>query len=297
VGPHERGRAVVWEQRLHAPMVAIACLVLAAFLLEAFGSRPLPRLVGMAVDIGVIVAFAAELCWMLYLVRRKGHYLARNWLTPLIVVSGVMSALGAHTEWLALGRIARLAVFGELLALLLMSPRPAFLPRILPYVIGFAIVSHVLAGAGFYFLDPSIHSFADGVWLAFVTGTTVGYGDMVPTTWPARVFAAFMVLVGFTLLSVITASIVAYFLGEEDKRLRRELRHDILELRARFEEVIGEEERNLRREMHRDIRELRDNVGAAIVAEQSTLRKEMAALRGDIESIARSVGPHTGRRG
>ena len=38
----------------------------------------------------------------------------------------------------------------------------------------------VLGGAGFLLLDPQVHTFADGLWLAFTTAATVGYGDLWP---------------------------------------------------------------------------------------------------------------------
>jgi voltage-gated potassium channel len=100
----------------------------------------------------------------------------------------------------------------------------------------------LLAGVGFYFLEPTVHSLGEGLWLAFVTGSTVGYGDVVPTTTASRIFAVVMVLVGFALLSMVTATISAFFIGEDEKRTRREMHKDVRELR-------------------REVRELRDELG------------------------------------
>jgi len=36
-----------------------------------------------------------------------------------------------------------------------------------------------------------------------------------------------MVILGFTILSVVTASLAAFFIGEEEKELRREMHQDI----------------------------------------------------------------------
>ncbi|MGL4576720.1 MAG: ion channel, partial [Burkholderiaceae bacterium] len=35
-------------------------------------------------------------------------------------------------------------------------------------------------GVGFWILEPRATSLADGLWLAFTTAATVGYGDIVP---------------------------------------------------------------------------------------------------------------------
>ena len=69
------------------------------------------------------------------------------------------------------------------------------------------------------------------MWLAFTTVSTVGYGDIVPSTPAARVFAVFIVLLGYALFSIVTASIAALFVGEDEKRLERELHADIRALR------------------------------------------------------------------
>jgi voltage-gated potassium channel len=138
--------------------------------------------------------------------------------------------------------------------------RVLFSPGGLPYVFGFVIVAMLAAGAGFYWLDPAVDSYADGIWLAFVTAATVGYGDIVPTTPAARVLAVMIVVVGVALLSMVTASIAAFFVGEDEKLLRREMHRDLRQLRGEVAQLIDEEERRLRREMHADIRELRDEV-------------------------------------
>ena len=85
-----------------------------------------------------------------------------------------------------------------------------------------------------------MHSFWEGVWLAFVTGSTVGYGDLVPTTLGARVLAVLVVLVGFAMLSLVTAAFAAFFIGEDERRLRREMHQDIRALREEVEGLKAE---------------------------------------------------------
>lgn len=104
-------------------------------------------------------------------------------------------------------------------------------PNRLVQILVIAGVMQVIAGAAFYGLEPRVHSFADGMWLAFTTVTTVGYGDIVPTSPAARIFAVFIVLFGYALFSVVTAAIAALFIGEDEKRLERELHADIRALR------------------------------------------------------------------
>ena len=53
-----------------------------------------------------------------------------------------------------------------------------------------------LGGAGFWLIEPKVSSLGDGLWLAFTTAATVGYGDIVPSTTASRVFAVLVVLIG-----------------------------------------------------------------------------------------------------
>lgn len=47
----------------------------------------------------------------------------------------------------------------------------------------------------------------EGFWWAFVSMTTVGYGDRAPRSFVARVFAFFWVLVGLVIISIFTATV------------------------------------------------------------------------------------------
>jgi voltage-gated potassium channel len=58
--------------------------------------------------------------------------------------------------------------------------------------------------------------FADGVWWAIVTASTVGYGDIAPTTVGGRLIAVMLMLSGVGLVSTLAASITAYFVGHEE---------------------------------------------------------------------------------
>jgi voltage-gated potassium channel len=115
--------------------------------------------------------------------------------------------------------------------------------RKLLQIMALAIAMLAISGGGFYWLEPSIRTYADGLWLAFVTGATVGYGDLTPKTPAARIFAVFIVLLGYAVFSVVTASIAAFFVTEDDKRSERELDADIRSLR---EEIVV-----LRKELQR----------------------------------------------
>jgi len=72
-----------------------------------------------------------------------------------------------------------------------------------------AAVLLVLFGFGFWWLEPTTPRLADALWLAFVTASTIGYGDFVPTTAASRALAVPVLLTGFAVLSMVTAAIAA----------------------------------------------------------------------------------------
>jgi voltage-gated potassium channel len=60
--------------------------------------------------------------------------------------------------------------------------------------------------------DANIGGFADALWWAMTTVTTVGYGDHFPVTTTGRFVAAGLMLAGIALLGVVTASFASWLL-------------------------------------------------------------------------------------
>ena len=102
-----------------------------------------------------------------------------------------------------------------------------------------------LGGLGFWILEPRAHTFSDGLWLAFTTAATVGYGDIVPSTHASRVFAVLVVLLGLAVLSLVTASVAAMFVETEERQIESDLMHEISALRTEV------------RDLHQELRELK----------------------------------------
>jgi voltage-gated potassium channel len=105
-----------------------------------------------------------------------------------------------------------------------------------------------LGGVGFWMLEPRATTLSDGLWLAFTTAATVGYGDIVPSTHASRIFAVIVVLLGLAVLSLVTASVAAMFVETEERQIERDLMHAISVLR---DEING---------MRQEIRELKNNL-------------------------------------
>jgi voltage-gated potassium channel len=92
-----------------------------------------------------------------------------------------------------------------------------------------ALTASVVAscGVGYFALDPAVETLEDGLWLAFTTAATVGYGDVVPSSRLSRVFSVIVVLMGFACLSLVTASISAKLVGTQERRMERDILRDM----------------------------------------------------------------------
>lgn len=97
-----------------------------------------------------------------------------------------------------------------------------------------------MGGLGFWMLEPRAHTFSDGLWLAFTTAATVGYGDIVPSTHASRAFAVIVVLLGLAVLSLVTASVAAMFVETEERQIERDLMHEIGALRSEVRSLRDE---------------------------------------------------------
>ncbi|WP_186576430.1 potassium channel family protein [Aquibacillus kalidii] len=68
----------------------------------------------------------------------------------------------------------------------------------------------ILFGVMIHFVEPThFPSIFDGVWWAFITGSTVGYGDYVPLTITGKMIAILLILTGGGLITFYMATISA----------------------------------------------------------------------------------------
>ena len=118
--------------------------------------------------------------------------------------------------------------------------------RGLMYSLFLALAILLLGGVGFWVLDPEVTNLSDGLWLAFTTAATVGYGDLVPSTHLSRMFSVLVVLLGLAVLSLVTASLAAIFVEREvdieERDIERQLLHEFRVLRDEvhaLREAIG----------------------------------------------------------
>jgi voltage-gated potassium channel len=93
-------------------------------------------------------------------------------------------------------------------------------------IVGVATVLAFTAAVLVYAIDPAIGTFGNSLWWAVSTVTTVGYGDVVPTSGAGRVVAAALMLTGLGLIPLITSVVVSILVSQRSREAREaELAH------------------------------------------------------------------------
>lgn len=105
------------------------------------------------------------------------------------------------------------------------------LRRIRIALAGFAMTI-AIGALGYRLFEPGL-SLGSSLWLALVTATTVGYGDLVPQTLGGQVTTIIILASGFAFVSLGTASFVEFLVGGQVARVlgRRRLEKNLAELK------------------------------------------------------------------
>jgi voltage-gated potassium channel len=237
VAEHERAGARRWARRLEWPMVGVALWIVLQWYLEETGS--LPNAIARVADWLVWLAFLLETLVLTVQVQNKRTYLFGNWLNLLIITAG-FPWFWEFAPLIGLLRSVRLVLVVALLLRMSKSARKLLLQHRLGTTLIVAFFTMLLSGIIMSRIDPSVGDIWDGMWWAWVTMATVGYGDVVPHTGAGRLFASLVVLIGVVLLSLLTANLAAFFIGSDVEKIEEEERESerlLKDISARLERV------------------------------------------------------------
>ncbi|WP_143139320.1 potassium channel family protein, partial [Alkalibacterium sp. 20] len=100
----------------------------------------------------------------------------------------------------------------------------------------------MLIGATVYSVVENIN-FIDSLWWAFVTSTTVGYGDIVPYTNIGRLIAVVLMLTGIGIFGALTSTITSFFMNNNDDKIENQ-NMEIKELNIKITQLLEKMDRN-----------------------------------------------------
>lgn len=189
----------MYERWSIVPIFALTLVWIIAILFEFSPSlSPTYRLQGFVLNGLVFLAFATDLGIRFILDSQKKTFLRRNWYLVIAVVVPPLRILFLVNALLRLGRDAGgLAKQIGLAALYAVS--------VVVFLGAALTLSAEIDAPG-----STIDSFGDAVWWAFVTVTTVGYGDFTPVTVTGRTTAVLIMFTGAAAVGALTAALVSF---------------------------------------------------------------------------------------
>jgi voltage-gated potassium channel len=234
----------MWHQdesgRVHTPfepVVLIATLALIPVLiLESDATSAGWRRVAEVANWIIWAVFAIELAIVLVVARRKKAALRAHWLDAAIVVLTI-PLLSKALAWLRLARFIRLARFGVIIGRALQAEKRLTSGDSFRLAALLTVTAIVVGGAAEHTVNSGEYATLwDGIWWAVVTVTTVGYGDLYPSSVQGRLVGMVLMFVGIGFLSLLTASVASRFVRQE----RSEEHHELMEAIHRIAADVAE---------------------------------------------------------
>ncbi|WP_439592416.1 potassium channel family protein [Microbacterium sp.] len=232
-------RIARWEKVTEWPLTVAAILFLTAYAVQIL-ARP---------D-GLLSAVCEVTLWLTWLV------FAIDYITRLVITEHRWRWFYRHLLDLAIVvlpmlRPLRLMRFLTVLAILGRGTGTLLRGRVVIYTVGATVL--VVFIAALAVLDAErgaggdITTFGDAIWWAFVTITTVGYGDFFPLTVTGRIAAVGLMIGGIALIGVVTATLASWIVERvadqatktttATERQVEELRQEIHELKDLIREL------------------------------------------------------------
>lgn len=89
-------------------------------------------------------------------------------------------------------------------------------------------------------LDDSIHTVGDAIWFMVVTASSVGYGDIVPTSPIGKSLAILTILMGIIFVAILTAYLSAIYNIDQEEKTRNAFSKHVKILKTRNDSMKSE---------------------------------------------------------
>lgn len=195
-------RVTRWERAVEWPLMISACIFLGAYAAQILA--PQDGALNAVAEIllwATWAIFVADYVVRLALAERRWRWFSRHLIDLAIVVLPMLRPL-------------RLMRFFTVLALIQRGAGSVLRGRVVVYTVGAAALTILVAGLAVLDAERgsggAIQTLPDAIWWAFVTVTTVGYGDYFPVTPVGRIVAIGLMIGGIALIGVVTATLASW---------------------------------------------------------------------------------------
>jgi voltage-gated potassium channel len=214
--------------------------------------RLVTRMLLIRVDLLICIVLVIDFFINLYRAQNKRSYFFRQW-GWLDLLGSVPIIVGL--PWTAVLRLARLPQLVRIVRVLRAKspkqirqelnsnqPKGTLLLTLLIALVMIAVAGGVVLQVEGRSPEANIRTGGDAFWWAFVTITTVGYGDRFPVTGLGRMMAVLLMTIGIGVFAVMTGFLASIFIeGDDDPSLQNdivELRKENAAIRAQLEAVM-----------------------------------------------------------
>ena len=85
--------------------------------------------------------------------------------------------------------------------------------------------------------DPGVGTYGDALWWAVSTVSTVGYGDVVPTSPAGRIIGTVLMLTGLGLIPLLTSAVVSALVAQRSREAREQELSDLAQILERLDRI------------------------------------------------------------
>lgn len=215
------------------PLALLALAIIPSLLLDDHARGTGFHNLSEALNWIVWLAFCGELAVKAWLSHDARGFFRHSWFDLLIVLFSPPFLGPEYLQGLRVLRGVRVLRLLRLLRVVavagiaLESAKDALQHRRFHYV---ALVTAVVLSIGALAIytaehgrNPNIKTVGDAFWWSIVTATTVGYGDISPSTTEGRLIAIALMLVGIAFISILTATVASFFFDQDSEDRTREL--------------------------------------------------------------------------
>jgi voltage-gated potassium channel len=212
---------------------------MAAFAVAAIALLPVEASWAHAANLAIWAVFTVDYAVRLWLADNRRQFVREN-------VVGLIAIL--PLDFLRAARLLRLVRLTRSLSVIWRvsaQARAILATNGLAWVLAVAGATVFIAAGAVLFVEPEIGTFGDALWWSVVTATTVGYGDISPSSGLGRGIAVVLMLVGIGVIGMVTGTVATYF--TQPRRSSNPLVSAVAAQLQRWDELSPDERRGTAR--------------------------------------------------